>query len=149
MSVLALIALSQPAAACGGFFCNTSDPIDQAAERIVFAHDEEAGEVEAHVQIFFSGSAEEFAWVVPVPDVPELFPSSDDVLTLLDSVTKPQFRVEVDEVENMKLAGRYRLRGFPTILLFVAGAELGRFSGARASHWIEEWVVQHLKPMGN
>jgi len=100
MSVLALIALSQPAAACGGFFCNTSDPIDQAAERIVFAHDEEAGEVEAHVQIFFSGSAEEFAWVVPVPDVPELFPSSDDVFTLLDSVTKPQFRLVVDEVDE-------------------------------------------------
>ena len=57
-------------------------------------------------------------------------------------------KVEVDEGENMKLAGRYRLRGFPTILLFEAGEELGRFSGARASHWIEDWVVQHLKPMG-
>jgi len=53
-------------------------------------------------------------------------------------------KVEVDEGENMKLAGRYRLRGFPTILLFRDGKELGRFSGARASHWIEDWVAQHL-----
>jgi putative thioredoxin len=55
-------------------------------------------------------------------------------------------KVEVDEGENMKLAGRYRLRGFPTIMLFRAGEELGRFSGARASHWIEDWIEQHLAP---
>jgi len=57
-------------------------------------------------------------------------------------------KVEVDEGENMKLAGRYRLRGFPTIMLFRAGEELGRFSGARASHWIEAWIEQHLSPKG-
>jgi len=53
-------------------------------------------------------------------------------------------KVEVDEGENMKLAGRYRLRGFPTVLLFRDGSELGRFSGARASHWINHWIEQHL-----
>lgn len=40
-------------------------------------------------------------------------------------------KVEVDDGENMKLAGRYRLRGFPTVMLFVGGEELGRFAGAR------------------
>jgi len=53
-------------------------------------------------------------------------------------------KVEVDEGENMKLAGRYRLRGFPTIILFHHGEELGRFSGARATHWIHEWLDKHL-----
>ncbi len=53
-------------------------------------------------------------------------------------------KVEVDEGENMKLAGHYRLRGFPTILLFHRGEELGRFSGARAAHWIEQWIAHHL-----
>jgi putative thioredoxin len=52
-------------------------------------------------------------------------------------------KVEVDEGENMKLAGHYRLRGFPTIMLFVAGEERGRFSGSRASHWIHDWVLEH------
>jgi putative thioredoxin len=53
-------------------------------------------------------------------------------------------KVEVDDGDNMKLAGRYRLRGFPTVILFSAGEELGRFSGARSSHWIEHWVGEHL-----
>ena len=53
-------------------------------------------------------------------------------------------KVEVDEDENMKLAGRYRLRGFPTIVLFSGAEELGRFSGSRATHWILDWVEEHL-----
>ncbi|MCB1773802.1 MAG: thioredoxin family protein [Gammaproteobacteria bacterium] len=53
-------------------------------------------------------------------------------------------KVEVDEGENMKLAGRYRLRGFPTLMLFVDGEEAGRFSGARSTQWIEHWLDQHL-----
>ena len=57
-------------------------------------------------------------------------------------------KVEVDEGENMKLAGHYRLRGFPTILLFRAGEELGRFSGARAANWIEHWIDEHLNALG-
>ena len=31
-------------------------------------------------------------------------------------------KVEVDEGDNMKLAGHYRLRGFPTVILFQHGA---------------------------
>lgn len=53
-------------------------------------------------------------------------------------------KVEVDEGENMKLAGRYRLRGFPTIMLFQNGEERGRFSGSRATHWIRDWLDDHL-----
>jgi thioredoxin 1 len=44
----------------------------------------------------------------------------------------------------MRLAGHYRLRGFPTVILFRYGKELGRFSGSRAGHWIREWVDEHL-----
>lgn len=54
-------------------------------------------------------------------------------------------KVEVDEGENMKLAGHYRLRGFPTIMLFSGGQERGRFSGSRATHWIKEWLDEHLE----
>lgn len=53
-------------------------------------------------------------------------------------------KVEVDEGDNMKLAGRYKLRGFPTIMLFQKGEERGRFAGAQASHWIQQWLDQHL-----
>jgi len=56
-------------------------------------------------------------------------------------------KVEVDEGENMKLAGRYGLRGFPTVILFHRGAELGRFSGAHPAHWIEHWLAEHAGPL--
>jgi putative thioredoxin len=55
-------------------------------------------------------------------------------------------KVEVDEGDNMKLAGHYRLRGFPTVILFVNGEERGRFSGSRSSHQIREWIAEHLQP---
>ena len=50
-------------------------------------------------------------------------------------------KVEVDD--NMRLAGHYRLRGFPTVLLFHQGQELARFSGSRRCHWIRDWVEEH------
>jgi len=53
-------------------------------------------------------------------------------------------KVEVDEGDNMKLAGHYRLRGFPTVILFQNGEERGRFSGSRSSHQLREWIEQHL-----
>jgi thioredoxin 1 len=53
-------------------------------------------------------------------------------------------KVEVDEGDNMKLAGHYRVRGFPTVILFRNGRERGRFSGARATHWLRDWLQEHL-----
>jgi thioredoxin 1 len=55
-------------------------------------------------------------------------------------------KVEVDEGENMKLAGHYRLRGFPTVILFQDGHERGRFSGARSTHQVRDWLGEHLGP---
>jgi putative thioredoxin len=53
-------------------------------------------------------------------------------------------KLEVDEGENMKLAGTYRVRGFPTIILFKQGQEVDRFSSARPSQFIEQFIQQHL-----
>jgi thioredoxin 1 len=53
-------------------------------------------------------------------------------------------KVEVDEGDNMKLAGHYRVRGFPTVILFRNGEERGRFAGARATHWLRDWLREHL-----
>ncbi|MBK1633422.1 thiol reductase thioredoxin [Thiohalocapsa halophila] len=53
-------------------------------------------------------------------------------------------KVEVDAGENMKLAGHFRLRGFPTVILFQDGEERGRFSGSRSSHQVREWLAEHL-----
>lgn len=53
-------------------------------------------------------------------------------------------KLEVDEGENMKLAGHYLVRGFPTVILFRDGSEVARFASARATHWIRDWLEQHL-----
>ena len=52
-------------------------------------------------------------------------------------------KVEVDEDENMKLAGRYQVRGFPTLILFIKGEETGRFSGAKPLSFIRDFIEQH------
>lgn len=84
-------ALLAPAAAsaCGGFFCNTS-PVDQQAERIIFVQ-EDADTVTSYVEINYQGDPEGFAWVVPVPSVPELDVWYGQAFDALDLATQPRF----------------------------------------------------------
>ena len=53
-------------------------------------------------------------------------------------------KLEVDVGDNMKLAGHYRVRGFPTIILFSRGEERGRFSGAHPARYIKDFIEPHL-----
>jgi thioredoxin 1 len=53
-------------------------------------------------------------------------------------------KVEVDEDENMKLAGRYQVRGFPTVLLINNGEEVARFSGAKPLFFLRDFVEEHI-----
>lgn len=53
-------------------------------------------------------------------------------------------KLEVDRGENMKLAGHYRVRGFPTVILFEDGQELGRFSGTRSRPQIISFIKDHV-----
>jgi len=51
---------------------------------------------------------------------------------------------KVDADENMKLAGRYQLRGFPTVLMFVNGEVVDRFSSARPPDFVRDFLDRHL-----
>lgn len=57
-------------------------------------------------------------------------------------------KVEVDEGENMKIAGRYQVRGFPTVLLIYRGKECGRFSGAKNKSFIDQFIDEALVDAG-
>jgi hypothetical protein len=85
---LALTVSTQPTLACGGLFCQNI-PVDQAAERIIFTVDPEV--VTAYVQINYTGNAPDFAWVVPVPSVPEVDVAEIDSFTELQAATDPVF----------------------------------------------------------
>lgn len=98
--LLASLVLPTEAAACGGFFCNRSQPVDQAAEQIVFAVDDEANKIDMHVQITYEGDAEEFAWVVPVGGLPELFVSTDTLFSLIGQQTNKWFSLQYTEEGN-------------------------------------------------
>ncbi len=52
-------------------------------------------------------------------------------------------KIEVDEDDNMKIAGRYQVRGFPTLILFIDGEEVDRFSGAKPLGFIRDFIEQH------
>lgn len=82
------VAAPRAAHACGCFAqSNPAVPVIQAGERIVFAQD--GAELEMHVQIQYDGQAEEFGWLLPVPEVPELSAGSDDLFATLVATTQP------------------------------------------------------------
>ena len=53
-------------------------------------------------------------------------------------------KVEVDEGENMKLAGRYTVRGFPTVILFRNAEEVARFSGAKPLSYLRSFIDNNM-----
>jgi hypothetical protein len=88
-----------PAQACGGFFCNQGQnpfdlPVAQTAENVLFAMERTSSgqfALEAHVQIFYTGPADRFSWVVPVDSKPTLGVGSNSVFSTLLNATQPRF----------------------------------------------------------
>src|SRR5260221_8789472 len=63
------------ASACGGFFCNAAQPVNQAAEGILFA-DNDDGTTTAVIQIRYQGPSQNFSWLLPLSSVPK---TDDDI----------------------------------------------------------------------
>ena len=92
VTVAAVAAHASDARACGCFAMgSTAQPVVQAGERILFAH--EADQVIAYIQIKYQGAADQFGWIVPLPSVPTLELGTDELFTMLDSTTLPQYRL--------------------------------------------------------
>jgi hypothetical protein len=105
--MLALLSLFAPAAdACGGFACDNARPVMQAAERILFAVDEANEEVEAHVQITYTGESQDFAWIVPVAGEPEIFLSTDALFSALYFPTNPNYTLTTVELGECRSSDR-------------------------------------------
>jgi len=51
-------------------------------------------------------------------------------------------KLEVDD--NMRVAGRYKVRGFPSVIAFRNGEELERFTGAQPAHAIRDFIDRQL-----
>ncbi len=48
------------------------------------------------------------------------------------------------EDENMKIAGKYKARGFPTVIAIRDGEELERFHGAKPFSFIKDFVQKNI-----
>ncbi|MFI5309231.1 MAG: DUF2330 domain-containing protein [Polyangiales bacterium] len=82
-----------PASACGGFFCSRTNPVNQAAEQIIFSKNGD-GTVTAIIQIMYEGPSTKFAWVLPVSGTPKVNVSSDPALATLKQLTNPQYNLQ-------------------------------------------------------
>ena len=51
---------------------------------------------------------------------------------------------KVDADENMRIAGRYKVRGFPTVIAFVNGEEVDRFHSAQREPFVVDFIEKHL-----
>src|SRR5205085_8009423 len=94
-AVLSLGALLPTSAlACGGFFCNQSQPVNQAAESIIFA-DNGDGTTTAVIQIQYQGPSKSFSWLLPLSSVPkadtDIGIASNLALQRLQAATNPNY----------------------------------------------------------
>ena len=59
---------------------------------------------------------------------------------------EPRVRLaKVNTDDEQELAGRFRIQGIPTMILFQHGKEIARQSGAMNASGIESWVQQALR----
>jgi hypothetical protein len=88
---------TRSADACGGFFCNQAQPVNQAAERIIFSQNGD-DTVTAVIEIMYQGPAEQFSWLLPITSVPEggeIAVASKAAFDRLQARTNPSYRLNV------------------------------------------------------
>jgi hypothetical protein len=121
----AALLVASPAHACGGFFCSATNPVNQAAERIIFAKNGD-GTVTAVIEIQYQGPAESFSWLLPISSVPmgdQIAVASNIAFQRLQQATNPQYnlttRVEgecdVDNRADRSSAGPSGANGSPNL----------------------------------
>ncbi len=87
---LAILFMAKLSFACGGLFCNNAQPVNQVAERILFAKDG-SNQYQMHVQIQYEGPPQGFSWMLPVPRNTEFALSTPSIFSALDAQFAPIF----------------------------------------------------------
>jgi MYXO-CTERM domain-containing protein len=92
---LAAVLAPKPAQACGGFFCSATNPVNQAAERIIFAKNNDST-VTAIIEIQYQGPSTSFSWLLPISSVPmgdQIAVASNVAFQRLQQATNPQYNL--------------------------------------------------------
>ena len=51
----------------------------------------------------------------------------------------------VDADENMRIAGRHQVRGFPTVIAYSRGVEIARFNSAQSEGFLRKFIDQVIE----
>jgi putative thioredoxin len=51
---------------------------------------------------------------------------------------------KVDADENMRIAGRHGVRGFPTVIAYSRGAEVGRFNSNQSESFLRDFIDEAI-----
>jgi hypothetical protein len=93
-----VLAVPERARACGGTFCQTpTQPVVQSSEDIVYVKNAD-GTLTMSVRIVYQGSADGFAWIIPLPAAPaEIEVGTDSLFQGLGQTTPTQFLMAATE----------------------------------------------------
>ncbi|MSP59192.1 MAG: DUF2330 domain-containing protein [Myxococcales bacterium] len=125
-AIAASLGGASTARACGCF--TPPDPtvnVVQAGEQIVFAAD--GKQVVAHIRIQYSGDARDFGWLVPLPSVPKVGLSTEELFEKSQDRTQPRYRLRTVREACMGRSG--------TVSESSGGGGCGGLSGDSAGTW--------------
>ena len=90
-------------------------PVDQKGENILYVM--EPGQIEAHIQIQYKGEAARFAWVLPMPALPDVQIGSQALFTGLLGATVPTYgyTTQQDVCGDQSTEGRRALEAAPPL----------------------------------
>jgi hypothetical protein len=142
LAVACMLLTPLSASACGGVF-SADAPVDQNAERLIFSVD--PGQVTLYEQINYSGSPKNFAWILPVPALPQVGIAPLNLFSELDSMTTPRFSM-APAPECPGLSGAGAPASSSSVNVYSNGA-VGPYSynviGSSDPHAVTQWLSSH------
>jgi len=70
------------------------------------------------------------------------------LMPILDDISKEYkgsfLLAKVDADENMRIAGKFKVKGFPTVIAFIKGEEVGRFHSAQRKPFVIEFIEKYI-----
>jgi len=99
LSLLCVLVAPAPVSACGGCVVPPTPPgfdpatgsVLQSAERVFFHQDPLSGRTTAWVEVRYTGLAQDFGWIVPLPVKPKISVGTNYLFDRLDQATAPRF----------------------------------------------------------
>ncbi|HAN30366.1 MAG TPA: hypothetical protein DCQ06_02100, partial [Myxococcales bacterium] len=117
--IAALVMLPSLSFACGGCFSppgqQNNQLVLQNAERVFFHQNPKTGKSLVWVEVRYTGLAQDFGWVLPLPKVPKVSVGSSWVFDQLDTRHAPRFSTEIENKdENCRNWQAYCFGASPT-----------------------------------